>query len=67
MDWLTRYKIPIGTWIKQLVDLLTTHAQGFFDLVSTVLGSAVGALSDLLLALPALVVVAKAPAAKTAD
>ena len=38
MDWLTAYKIPLGTWIKSLVDLLNAHAAGFFDFISWALG-----------------------------
>ena len=38
MDWLTAYKIPLGSWIKSLVDLLNAHAAGFFDFISWALG-----------------------------
>lgn len=48
-DWLTDHKIPLGTWLRDLVDLLNDHAQGFFDLVSLVLGTAIDGLTDLLL------------------
>lgn len=58
MDWLTAHKIPIGDWIKALVDFLTANAQGFFDLVSTVLSGLVEGLTWALLAVPALLVVA---------
>jgi glycine betaine/proline transport system permease protein len=53
VDWLTAYKIPIGAWIEAVVDLLNRRAQGFFDLVSLVLGTLVEGLTDLLLAAPA--------------
>lgn len=48
-DWLTDHKIPLGAWLRDLVDLLNDHAQGFFDLVSLVLGTAIDSLTDLLL------------------
>jgi glycine betaine/proline transport system permease protein len=42
MDGLTAFvtdnKIPLGLWIRDLVDFLNDHAYGFFLLVSTVLG-----------------------------
>ena len=57
MEWLSDHKIPIGDWIKALVDLLNRHAQGFFDLIALVLGTAVDGLTDLLQALPAIVVI----------
>jgi glycine betaine/proline transport system permease protein len=57
MEWLSEHKIPIGDWIKALVDFLNQHAQGFFDLVAVVLGTAVESLTDLLLAVPAIVLV----------
>lgn len=48
-DWFTDHKIPLGSWLRDLVDLLNTHAQGFFDLVSLVLGSAIDGLTEFLL------------------
>lgn len=48
-DWFTDHKIPLGSWLRDLVDLLNTHAQGFFDLVSLVLGGAIDGLTELLL------------------
>jgi glycine betaine/proline transport system permease protein len=57
MEWLSDHKIPIGDWIKALVDLLNRHAQGFFDLIALILGTAVDGLTDLLQALPAIVVI----------
>ena len=62
MDWLSHNKIPLGIWIKNLVDLLNQHAQGFFNFVSLVLGTAVNSVTAALLSLPALAVVAIATA-----
>ena len=43
MDWLTAYKIPLGAWMKSLVDLLNTHASGVFDFKShTLLHARIG-------------------------
>ncbi|MEK0084793.1 choline ABC transporter permease subunit [Benzoatithermus flavus] len=58
MDWLTAYKIPLGTWMKSLVDLLNAHAAGFFDLVSWALGSLINGFTALLVAIPPLLLVA---------
>ena len=62
MDWLSHNKIPLGLWIKNLVDLLNQHAQGFFNLVSLVLGTAVNSVTAALLWLPSLVVICLAAA-----
>lgn len=56
--WLTEHKIPLGSWVKVFVDLLNDHAQGFFDFVSLVLGALIDGLTDLLLVVPPLVLVA---------
>ena len=58
MDWLTAYKIPLGNWIKSLVDLLNAHAAGLFDLISWVLGGLIDGMTDALVAVPPLVLVA---------
>ena len=44
VDWITAHKIPLGLWLKEVVAYINTHAQGFFDLVSLVLGSIIDAL-----------------------
>ena len=33
-DWLTQHKIPLGAWLKNFVDLLNEHAEGFFDFIA---------------------------------
>ena len=58
MDWLTAYKIPLGSWIKSLVDLLNAHAAGFFDLISWALGGLINGMTDLLIAVPAPLLIA---------
>lgn len=34
MNWLTENKLPIGSWMEDFVDWLTTHGSGFFDAIS---------------------------------
>jgi glycine betaine/proline transport system permease protein len=58
LDWITSHKIPLGAWLKYVVDLLNTHAQGFFDFVSTVLGTIIEAITSGLLWFPPLVLIA---------
>jgi glycine betaine/proline transport system permease protein len=58
MDWLTDHKIPLGSWINSLVDLLNAHAAGLFDLISWVLGGLIDGMTDALVAVPPLVLVA---------
>ena len=58
MDWLTAYKIPLGNWIKSLVDFLNANAAGFFDLISWALGGLIDGLTAGLLAIPPLLLIA---------
>jgi glycine betaine/proline transport system permease protein len=58
MDWLTAYKIPLGSWIKSLVDFLNAHAAGFFDAISWALGGLIDGLTAGLIAIPPLLLVA---------
>jgi glycine betaine/proline transport system permease protein len=56
-DRFTAHKLPLGLWLKGLVDLLNEHAQGVFDLISLGLGTVIGALtSGLLLFSPFLLI-----------
>jgi glycine betaine/proline transport system permease protein len=57
-DWLTEHKIPLGSWVKNFVDLLNEHAQSVFDLISVVLGSVIDGLTTLLLAVPPFALIA---------
>jgi glycine betaine/proline transport system permease protein len=47
-NWITEHKIPLGAWLKAVVDFLNTHAQGFFDFIILVLGSIIDALLAVL-------------------
>ena len=58
MDWLTENKIPLGNWMKAFVDLLNDHAAWVFNLISDVLGFLIEGLIDVMLWLPALLLVA---------
>ena len=58
MDWLTAYKIPLGNWIKSLVDFLNANAAGFFDLISWALGGLIDGLTAGLIAIPPLLLIA---------
>ena len=57
-DWLTEHKIPLGSWVKNFVDLLNEHAQSVFDFISVVLGSVIDGLTTLLLAVPPFALIA---------
>ncbi|WP_018183853.1 choline ABC transporter permease subunit [Kaistia granuli] len=57
-SWLTEHKIPLGSWIKSFVDFLNQHAQWLFDWISLVLGTLIEGLTDLLLAVPPLLLIA---------
>ena len=58
MDWLTAYKIPLGNWLKSLVDLLNAHAAGLFDAISWVLGGLIDGFTTILVAIPPLALIA---------
>ena len=58
MEWLTENKIPLGNWMKAFVDLLNDHAAWVFNLISDVLGFLIEGLIDVMLWLPALLLVA---------
>jgi glycine betaine/proline transport system permease protein len=58
VDWLTDNKIPLGTWIKSFVDVLLDNGAGFFDAVSEVLKFFIEGLTDVMLWMHPLVLVA---------
>jgi len=63
VEWLEDNKLPLGSWMRIAVDGLNEHAAGFFNLISTVLGSAIDGLIGVLQWLPAPVVIGLAAAA----
>lgn len=58
MDWLTDNKIPLGAWIKAFVDVLLDNGAEFFDAVSEVLKFFIEGLTDVMLWMHPLVLVA---------
>ena len=58
MEWLTENKLPLGQWIKGLVDLLNEHAAGVFDSISFVLGWSIEGIIFLMIACPPLLLIA---------
>jgi len=58
MEWFTDNKIPIGEVIAMFVDFLNEHASGFFDAISDSLGWLIEGSTDVLMAIPALMVIA---------
>ena len=58
MDFLEKYKIPLGDWISTFVDFLNDHAAWFFNFISDVLGFLIEGLIDVLQAVPGLVLIA---------
>ena len=52
--WLVHHKLPLGPWLSQGVDFLTLHGQAFFDvIVSLVLSAVIGGITAVLLFPPA--------------
>ncbi|MFK7852517.1 MAG: choline ABC transporter permease subunit [Granulosicoccus sp.] len=58
MEWLTSTKIPIGKTIARFVDFLNDHAAGVFDAISDSLGWLIDGSTDLLVAIPPLLLIA---------
>jgi glycine betaine/proline transport system permease protein len=61
-DWVTANKIPLGRWVKGILDLVKEHAGFAFNAFSDGLGFLIDGLIDLMQAIPALVLVALAAA-----
>lgn len=57
-DWLTTHKLPLGAVLTTAIEWLTDNGQAFFDFVSIALSAMVDGLTDLLLWIPPLVLVA---------
>jgi glycine betaine/proline transport system permease protein len=57
-EWFTGHKLPLGRWMEAFVGSLTEHGQAVFDLISTVLGSIIEALTAALLWLPPVLLIA---------
>jgi glycine betaine/proline transport system permease protein len=55
-DWITDHKIPLGAFMKQLIDALQAHSR-LFDVIKDAIGFAVDGLTALLLAVPPVLLV----------
>lgn len=55
---LENFHLPIGDWISKLVDWVRDNLDGLLDVISTVVSFLVEGLSELLIAPPALVIIA---------
>jgi glycine betaine/proline transport system substrate-binding protein len=51
--WIAQHRLPLGAWLKAVVDFLTANGQGFFDFVSLVLGATIAGFTTALLWVPA--------------
>jgi glycine betaine/proline transport system permease protein len=57
-EWITEHKLTLGAWLKDFVDFLTDNGRPFFDFVSLVLGGLIDGLTEILLWVPPLVLIA---------
>ena len=57
-EWITGRKIPVGEAMKQLIEFLKVNAAGFFDFVKDGLTFLIEGLTDLLLLVPPLLLIA---------
>jgi glycine betaine/proline transport system permease protein len=55
---ITEWKVPVGQWGKAIIDFIIEYFQWFFDAISAVLEWWVEGTSDLLLAVPPLILAA---------
>jgi len=58
MDFIERYKIPLGKLIEDFITFLRDHADWLFDFTSDVLRFLIDGLTDALLFVPALLLIA---------
>jgi glycine betaine/proline transport system permease protein len=58
LDWVADNKLPLGEHIAMFVESLTANAAGFFDLISMGLGAFITSLTNTLLWVPPLVLIA---------
>lgn len=58
MEWIEAHKIPIGKWIARFVDFLNEYFFWFFDGLTEGLGFVIEGTAGLLLAVPALALIA---------
>ncbi len=58
MNWITEHKLPLGQWMEAFVDWLIGNAAGFFDTIAFSLEWLILGVTDLLLMVPAMVLIA---------
>ena len=58
LAWVSDHKLPLGAQMATLVESLTEHAAGLFELVSLSLGTLITRLTDVLLWVPPLILIA---------
>lgn len=56
--WLTDHKLPLGQWIKVGIEVLEENASFAFDLIKDGLGGLIDGVTELLLLVPPLVLIA---------
>ncbi|WP_367718327.1 choline ABC transporter permease subunit [Nitratireductor sp. GISD-1A_MAKvit] len=56
-EWIADWKIPIGRWGRDFFDFLTTNFAWLFDTLADVLADVLDGMVDILLAVPAIVLV----------
>jgi glycine betaine/proline transport system permease protein len=57
-QWLTAWKFPLGEGMKVIIEYLKTNAAGFFDAISVSLEFLIEGITGILLAFPAIVLIA---------
>lgn len=57
MNWITEQKLPLGQWMEAFVDWLIGNAAGFFDTIALSLEWLILGVTDLLLMVPAMVLI----------
>eukprot|EP01036_Dinobryon_divergens_P044202 gene44202-58964_t len=57
-QWLTAWKFPLGEGMKVIIAYLKTNAAGFFDAISVSLEFLIEGITGILLAFPAVVLIA---------
>lgn len=58
MNWITEHKLPLGSWMESFVDWLIGNAAFFFDAIAISLEWMILGITDILLMVPAIVIIA---------
>jgi glycine betaine/proline transport system permease protein len=57
-EWITKAKLPLGSFIESAVATLTDQGQDIFDAISTVVGTGIDSVTETLQAVPATLFIA---------